>query len=122
MSDKTPLEKALDFASAETRYWVIDALACMFHNEGNTLSGNTEVNDVEWFARDLYSEYNGGFTNWDSLSEDIKTHWRKTAKVTLSRLPYIVSRIVARYQAISSALEVMERLERAAKEKAKFDI
>jgi hypothetical protein len=53
---KSFLDDALAFASLETRRHVADAIACYLHNDGYALEGNTEVTDVDWFARRIWGQ------------------------------------------------------------------
>ena len=55
----------------ETRDQEIDEAACMLHNVGATLAGNTQEGDVEWLARWLFGSSNFGMDSGDTFQWSI---------------------------------------------------
>lgn len=43
-------DEMTNFLGREAKLYVLDSLACVFHNEGYSLEGNTEHNDTRWLA------------------------------------------------------------------------
>jgi hypothetical protein len=58
--DSSQLDDALAFVAPPARYHVVDAIACYLHNDGYALEGNTEANDGDWFARQIWQRMNPG--------------------------------------------------------------
>lgn len=103
-------EKMTDFLSREAKWHVLDSLACVFHNEGYNLEGNTEHNDTRWLA-DLISrtiEDRG----LHRCSEDRQSELMKIAQVAKDCLPFLADRIASRYIRISKAIRTMEQIAR----------
>jgi hypothetical protein len=110
--DTSFLEDAMHYASREARHSVADALACHLHNDGYALDGNTEANDVEWFARTLWErtrEYDGG---WDRQSDELREAWRQTVRGVLAVLPDFQLRVAHRLITLSKVVRDIERSER----------
>lgn len=102
-------EDGLKFLGLEARHFVLDSLACVFHNEGYSLNGNNEHSDVRWLADEISREM-GTHTRFDRMSEDEQKEWEKHAHAALKSLPKLVDRIAHRYIGISKALRTMERV------------
>lgn len=114
------LEDALHYASRETRNYVADSLACHLHNEGYALEGNTEANDVEWFARRLWeTDVEPIRQRWDTLTEDGREQWRRIARAVIAALPDYQLRVAHRLIALSKVVREIERAERAQRESAR---
>ena len=106
------LDDILDFIGKQARHDVIDALQGYFHNEGLTLSGSTEANDVEWFAYHLYvTDVMGHGAAWSHLEEERRVYYRHIASLALRCLPAIVERIADRYEAMKNALKLLSDAE-----------
>ncbi len=110
------LEDALEHASFETRTMLLDALACVCHNEGHGLAGNTAVFDQEWLARRMWAGQNPfkHANHWENVSAEDRTEWMEIAKVALDALPQLMGRISSRYLSWESALRSMWQVSRAA--------
>lgn len=91
------LDTALHYVSREARYHVADSLACYLHNDGYALEGNTEANDVEWFARNLWdAETQFAPGRWDTVDESTRERYRLTARTVIRVLPDFQLRIAHR--------------------------
>ncbi len=112
------LEDALDFVTHEARYNVLDALYCHFFNEAGTLAGNTEANDVEWFAALLWDSEHPLYP-WYGATEEEQARYKKLAALVIQKLPFLVNRMVNRYRAIADALEVLAKAEQQKASKSK---
>lgn len=110
--DTSLLEDALGFVTHKARHDVLDSLACYLHNTGYALQGNTEANDVEWFARRLWDHNNRGNGRWD-LADDADT-WRAIARVVVAALPDYQMRVAHRLIELSKVVRDIERAERSA--------
>lgn len=107
------LDDAMQYASLETRQRVADALACHLHNDGYALEGNSEANDVEWFARNLYERFHNHARAWDRDGDDVKVRYREIARDVLALLPGFQLRIAHRLITLSKVVRDIERAERA---------
>jgi hypothetical protein len=99
-----------EFLTREAKGHVLDSLACVFHNEGYSLEGNTEHNDTRWLA-DLISrtiEDRG----LDRCSEDRQRELMKIAQVAKDCLPALADRMASRYITVSKAIRTTERIAR----------
>lgn len=112
---KSFIESALDYASHEARHWMADALACHLHNDGYALEGNTEANDVDWFARNLADHARS--VGWDRLEIGEQEYYRATAKVVLAVLPDYQLRVAHRLITLSKVVRDIERAERNQRKK-----
>jgi transcriptional regulator with XRE-family HTH domain len=148
----TVLNKSLDWfvqyapAESESQWpWVSrDDLMAELHNAVNDLTGNTEGNDCEWFARTLWqtlSDYGMGSVDgqhlaidnatfaaaelvpnrfwtgkarWESLSDGEQSQWRQLARGCQYVLPRLCERIGRRYQAWAKATRDLSRAAEAA--------
>ena len=116
----------------------IDSAACMLHNLGGTLAGNTQGTDTEWFARWLYGASNFGLGDvktmqwsldnadfhclglmpdrewtglrWETLAPIERQAWIKLARLCLYALPHIAERIGARFMEQSKALRIVQKV------------
>jgi hypothetical protein len=111
------IAKALDHISLESQIMVLDALGCMFHNEGHAITGNSQDHDIEWLARRLHFKLEacGHINDWDEASPGIRAKYLFIAKECLDQLPELMSRISSRYLAWESALRTMWDIARAKK-------
>ena len=115
----------------------LDSAACMLHNCGATLAGNTQGSDVEGFARFLYNGSNFGMGSvetmpwsisneefeaialtpdrawtgkrWETLGPDELEAWRKLARLCLYFLPHIAERIGSLFMNQAKALRALEK-------------
>lgn len=111
--EKDHFSQAVDYLSKEGRYHVLDSLACMFHNQGYSLQGNTESNDALWLARQIYSDEVGRNGNLlDDLPDQDKARYVKLADLAIKALPALCGRISARYINLAQALRTMEKVSR----------
>ena len=118
----------------------IDEAACMMHNVGATLCGNTQASDIEWLARRLYQSSNFGMGSvdtmqwslsnddfeklaltpdrpwtgkrWETLDESERSAWQKLARMCLYALPHIAERIGDRFIEQAKALRIVQRANR----------
>lgn len=112
-NDSSFLDDALHFASREAQQWVADALACHLHNTGYALEGNTEANDVEWFAQALYQDVTSGVrTHWENATEEFREGYRRTARTVIRVLPDFQLRVAHRLIALSKVVRDIERARR----------
>lgn len=109
--DPSFLDDALSFASGQLRHHVADALACHLHNDGYALEGNTEANDVEWFARTIWETETGG-SRWDIASDEVKESYRRTARAVIAALPRFQERVARRLITLSKVVREIERAAR----------
>lgn len=121
----------------ETRDQEIDEAACMLHNVGATLAGNTQEGDVEWLARWLFGSSNFGMDSgdtfqwsisndefeklgllpdrlwtgrrWETLEPDESETWKKLARLCLYALPHVAERIGHRFMEQAKALRIVQR-------------
>lgn len=115
--DTSMLDDALAHVSREARHIVADQLACHFHNDGYTLEGNTEANDVEWFARVLYCRRDIPVA-WDRADERTKDQYREIARGVLEVLPAFQTRVAHRLITLSKVVRDIERAERSNRKRA----
>lgn len=109
------LDDALNYASRETRSYIADSLACYLHNDGYALKGNTEANDVEWFARILYERpYEN--RRWDRAGAETQEQYRQTARTVIAVLPEFQVRVAHRLITLSKVVRDIERAEREQRE------
>lgn len=126
-SDKPEIDhfqSATEYLTKEGRWHVLDSLACMFHNQGYSLRGNTEENDAVWLARQICShERGGGCANaLDQLPEDRRAEYIRIAEIAIKSLPALCGRISARYINMSQALRTMEEVSRQQVHQAREEI
>lgn len=109
----THFDDALDFASAETRYFLLDAIACSLHNNGYAMQNNTEANDVQWLARTIFFNVRGEHLNqaWEILPDAEKERYYATARATIVSLPMFLDRMANRYLNLKQALNLLLRAE-----------
>jgi hypothetical protein len=114
--DASFLDEALSFASGQVRHHVADALACHLHNEGYALEGNTEANDVEWFARRIWEvEVDPINERWETLNEKDRERYREIARAVLFALPAFQLRVAGRLITLSRVVRDIERASRPEK-------
>lgn len=119
-TNKTFIEDAMSYASQETRERVADALYCHLHNTGQTLAGNTQESDVEWFARIMWEDRDRRHgERWDNESETTKGLFREFAALAIKMMPRIQNRIASRLIELSKVMEDINRAEREATKKLK---
>lgn len=113
--DTSLLDDAMHYASREARHSVADALAAHLHNDGYALEGNTEANDVEWFARNLWAQDAGNTAaDFDRpyVAENVREQWRRAARAVLAVLPAFQLRVAHRLITLSKVVRDIERAER----------
>lgn len=103
-------DKMTDFLSQEAKRHVLDAIACEFHNQGYTLQGNTEHNDVAWLANRICQELED--RPIESCSEDRQRELLKVADVAKRSMAALADRMASRYIAISKSVRTIERIAR----------
>jgi hypothetical protein len=117
----------------------IDSVACILHNTGGRLAGNTQGTDVLWFAEWLYGASNFGMGDvktmpwtlsndqfeqlglvpdrswtgkrWKTLEQSERDTWIKLARLCLYALPHIAERIGHRFMEQSKALRILHAAE-----------
>lgn len=113
--DETHFDDAVDFLSAEARYFVLDAISCALHNEGYGLLGNHEAKDTFWLAREIYGRLDGqkfDAKRFDDMTDEERQKWMEIAAVTIECLPRLADRIAARYLALEKSLNLLLRREK----------
>jgi hypothetical protein len=111
--DSSFLESALHYASQEARAYVADSLACYLHNDGYALEGNTEANDVGWFARTLWADDTDSLSaDWDRAGEPTQRGYLRLAQSVLRVLPNFQLRVAHRLITLSKVVRDIERAER----------
>jgi len=105
--DSPLLADALDFVGNDAKKAVLDAVYCELHNKGYNIEGNTEANDLEWFARNLYERRYEQFRRWDALEEKDKDEWRRIAEASLQILPQLMGKVASRCIHYSQALHLI---------------
>lgn len=116
----TFLEDTLRHASRETRHLLADALYCHLHNTGYNLDGNTEANDVEWFAREIAQVERGCVPgDWDRLPGGVQDGYRAAARAVIRALPRFQMRVAHRLIELSKVVQDIARAERQQHEAAK---
>lgn len=108
--DTDHFDEMTDFLSREAKVHVLDSLACVFHNEGYSLQGNTEENDTQWLAGFMARKFDD--RNLDRCSEDRQQELLKMADVAIKCLPALADRIASRYVRVSKAIRTVERIAR----------
>ncbi len=104
-------EEMTKYLSHEARWFALDSMACVFHNEGHSLKGNTAENDVRWLANSICHKLRGH--GLDQLAEgETKTELMKISEVAISCLPGFAERIAHRYINLSKAIRTMETISR----------
>ncbi len=115
----------------------IETAACVLHNCGGQLTGNTPADDVLWFARWIYGSSNFGMgsvdtfkwslsneefeilgvvperqwtgKNWETLSPAEKMAWMKFARLCLYALPHVAERIGHRFMEQAKGLRILQK-------------
>lgn len=113
--DSSQLEDALAFVPPPHRHNATDSLACYLHNDGYALEGNTEANDVEWFARTLFDRKNDNPGAWNVMPEAAKEPYQEIARAVLAVLPAFQLRIAHRLITLSKVVRDIERAARLEK-------
>ena len=109
-------QEMTDFLSREARSHVLDSLACVFHNEGYGLEGNTEENDTLWLANLISVELDG--KELERQSPHQRDKLLRLAKVAKDSLPLLAERMAARYIRISKAIRACEQIAKRQRTKA----
>lgn len=103
-------DKMTEFVSQEAKSLVLDSLACVFHNEGFWLSGNTEDSDTAWLADRISKEIND--TPLDRVSLERRQELMQVASAAKKCIPLLAERIASRYIRVSQAIRTSERIEK----------
>jgi hypothetical protein len=103
---------ATRYLTAEARWFVLDSLACMFHNEGYSLQGNTEASDVHWLADCISRRLDHG-RRLEQQSSERQAELIHVAQVAMTCLPGLAERIAHRYIGMSKAIRTMEEVSRS---------
>lgn len=101
-------DQMTDFVSREARKHVLDSLACVFHNEGYSMEGNTEHNDTLWLANRICEELHG--KNIERVSPEVEVQMMKVAAIAKHSLQGLADRMASRYVRVSKAIRTMERI------------
>lgn len=120
VQDKT-LRRALNYVSVESRNWVLDSLACHFHNEGHGLAGNLERGDARWLAAEIFRQRNP-CKHCNALErepEPVQAEYLAFANAALKSLPALTERIAQRYITAAAAMRSQEQIYRARKDRMK---
>ncbi len=109
-TDKDHFDEMTEYLSLEARWFALDAMACAFHNNGYSLQGNTEDNDVLWLAESICQKLRGH--HFAQLSEEGKKEFKEIARASIACLPGLAQRIAGRYIQMSKAIRTTERIAR----------
>lgn len=101
-------EQMTDFISREAKNHVLDSLACVFHNEGYGMEGNTEHNDTRWLANRICEALHD--KNIDRVSPEIAEQMMKVAAVAKDSLQALADRMASRYVRVSKAIRTIDRI------------
>lgn len=107
-TEKDHFDDMTKYLSAEGRYFVLDAIACTFHNEGHSLVGNTAENDVLWLARQISERMY--HKKLEMLDDEQTRRVTVSAEVSMKALPALAERIASRYIDMSKAIRTIERI------------
>lgn len=107
--DSSFLDDALRYASQEAQQWVADALGCHLHNTGYALEGNTETSDMAWFARNLWQAETELPNRWESVPEETRERYCRTARTVIRVLPDYQLRVAHRLIELSKVVRDIER-------------
>lgn len=110
-------DEMTEWLSQEGKRHVLDSLACVFHNEGYSLEGNTEHNDIAWLANRL--SYDLHDKDLEKMSVEEKASMMRLAKACKDAIPALAERMAARYIRVSKAVRAMERIASAQKDKTR---
>lgn len=111
--DKTFLSDKNDFVERLARYYMLDSVACVMHNEGYSLEGNTEESDLRWFARLLYEkDRHGAGPRFEDAPQDIQKRYLQLAETCMKAIPALMSRISSRCIRISQAVNTIIKAEK----------
>jgi hypothetical protein len=103
---------ATQYLTTEARWFVLDSLACMFHNEGYSLQGNTEESDVNWLAGCISRRLDHD-RKLEQQSPERQAELTHIAQVAIACLPGLAERIAHRYIAMSKAIRTIEEVSRS---------
>ncbi len=107
---------SLGRTSREVEHIIVDTISCDLHNNGYALEGNTEANDPDWLAAEIYSQFSHhGETAFNQLAESDQHFWRGVAAACIATMPRLMSRIAHRAILYSRAWRSLERALRAEK-------
>ena len=112
MNSNNSLSNELDFVSGGAKDLVRDAVQAILFSKGNELGGNTQANDLNWFAREIYEEMHP-FAFWKDLPSEQREHWHEIASASLNRLPSLMERIADRCRVQSETLRSLMESEKA---------
>lgn len=114
--DKSFLSKELtDLLTSDAEYLLLDALYCKLHNDGYYLDGNTEVDDLKWFANKLFVFSKNGLRadrDWEALGKDGQKEWFDLARTCLAVIPVLYERIANRMKVQAQVLKSLEKTSR----------
>ena len=99
------------YLSEEATWYALDAMACVFHNQGYALEGNTNENDALWLARDLRRILDT-YATWDSASDERKKELLTIAGAAIKAMPGLCERISHRYINLAKAIRTVEEVKR----------
>ncbi len=108
MDQRDDFDEMTQYLSHEARWFVLDAMACAFHNHGYHLTGNTEQNDARWLANALSQDLD--FRGLEQASVPRQEELIQIAAVAIRCLPALTDRIASRYIRMSKAIRTTERL------------
>jgi hypothetical protein len=101
-------DEMTSFLGREAKLYVLDSLACVFHNEGYNLEGNTVQNDTRWLANRISQALHE--KELDRLTPAYAEELLRIAAVAKDSLPDLADRMASRYIRISKAIRTVERI------------
>ncbi len=120
-NDRT-LESALDYLSREARTQALDAIYCQLHNRANDLAGNTEQNDLDWFASRLWAEtdFNRSWGRWSEVDTETRERYLNLAHASLVALVALMGRIESRTRTYAATLHDLLKADWAEKGEERY--
>ncbi|WP_447979064.1 hypothetical protein [Candidatus Nitrospira bockiana] len=103
-------EEMTRYLTHEARWFALDSMACVFHNHGYDLQGNTEANDARWLADRLSRRLDDRSLEFGP--EARQQELLKIARAAIPCLADLAERIGCRYSRISKAIRCMETISR----------
>lgn len=117
MSQRDPdlITEAITPIVGACRTNLLDALYCQFANTTGELLGNTEANDIEWFARRLWEAEDDRRIGWhweQVIGDEERERYRRWARTVLRELPMLMSRMAHRCEAHAKVIQTILRADR----------
>lgn len=99
------------YLTREARWYALDGFACVLHNQGYALEGNTEANDALWLAQCLADDLDYG-RGFNEAPPERQEELKRIAAASIGCLPALCERISQRYINLAKAMRCMETVAR----------